>query len=419
MVSLGFSQNPITKAKGVSDPHIRVFNDTIYLFSGHDASPNDKLWVMKDWRVFSSTDLLDWEHVQTISPKDNYMDDNSIDCWAGDAATRNGKYYFYFSDRKRGIGVMQTNRLTEPFVDALGKPLVAPMHDPTIFIDDDENNTPYIVYGDKTDAYYIAELNDDMISVAENPKAITIFGEAWEKAPKWMDKNYLFKENDTYYLSWGRDYATSKNIYGPYKSAGSFGEGYNLDEFAHGSFFWWKGQFYHAWCYYIKEGYKFRETIITYCHIADDGSIVTDTKFLDKHFKNGVGQYDASWDKIEAEWFYEKSPEINKRGNKLKGFTLSNIKSGSWIKYANVSFSNNPTQIEVFLRNTKGKGKLEIRERSLSGALIGTISIKKDTTRSILCEIPKYSSKRNLYFKFIGNNNFSTELDYIKFTSVN
>lgn len=35
---IGFAQNPITKAKGVSDPHIRVFNDTVYLFSGHDAT---------------------------------------------------------------------------------------------------------------------------------------------------------------------------------------------------------------------------------------------------------------------------------------------------------------------------------------------------------------------------------------------
>ncbi len=72
-----FSKNPITNAKGVSDPHIRVFNDTKYLFSGHDASPTDKLWVMKDWRVFASTDLLDWNQVQTIAPADNYMDDNS------------------------------------------------------------------------------------------------------------------------------------------------------------------------------------------------------------------------------------------------------------------------------------------------------------------------------------------------------
>jgi beta-xylosidase len=97
------------------------------LYSGHDASPKDKTWVMKDWRVFSSTDLRNWSLQKTISPKDNYMDDNSADCWASDAATRNGNYYFYFSDRKRGVGVMSAKSPTGNFKDVLGKPLVAPM----------------------------------------------------------------------------------------------------------------------------------------------------------------------------------------------------------------------------------------------------------------------------------------------------
>ena len=35
------------------------------------------------------------------------------------------------------------------YVDALGKPLVVPMHDPTIITDDDPTKTPYLVYGDK------------------------------------------------------------------------------------------------------------------------------------------------------------------------------------------------------------------------------------------------------------------------------
>ena len=78
-------QNPIIKS-GISDPHIRVFNDTIFLYSGHDASPDDKTWVMEDWRVFSTTDLVTWDYRGTISPKDNYMDNNSTDCWASDTA---------------------------------------------------------------------------------------------------------------------------------------------------------------------------------------------------------------------------------------------------------------------------------------------------------------------------------------------
>lgn len=173
-----FSQNPIIKNKGVSDPHIRVFNDTIYLYSGHDSHPNDKIWNMKDWRVFSSTDLLNWTIRDTISTKENYMTDDSEDCWASDAISRNGQYYFYFSDRKRGVGVMTSVTPSGPFIDPLNKPLVSPMHDPTILIDDDAYKTPYLVYGDKENGngFHIAKLNTDMISLAETPKLIKING---------------------------------------------------------------------------------------------------------------------------------------------------------------------------------------------------------------------------------------------------
>jgi len=241
-----YCQNPLVKDVGMSDPHIRVYNDTLYLYCGHDSDPDDPTWVMKEWRVFESTD-----------------------CWAGDAATRNGQYYFYFSDRKRGIGVMKSDSPAGPFKDALGEALVSPLHDPTILIDDDPDQTPYIIYGDKSDSYYLARLNEDMISLAESPRPVVIEGEEWEKAPEWMDKNYLFKYRGTYYLSWGRDYATSTNIYGPYTCRGSLGQGHHLDEFAHGSFFWWKGQFYHSWCYYIRDGYKYREPGERLCAFRD------------------------------------------------------------------------------------------------------------------------------------------------------
>src|SRR5210317_533852 len=102
-------QNPLIRDIGMSDPHVRVFNDTIFLFTGHDDHPDDKLWVMKEWRIFSSTDINNWELRNTISPADSYMGRGNTDCWAGDASSRNGKYYFYFSDRKRSVGVMTSD----------------------------------------------------------------------------------------------------------------------------------------------------------------------------------------------------------------------------------------------------------------------------------------------------------------------
>lgn len=413
------SQNSISKYLGVSDPHIRVFNDTVYLYSGHDAHPDDKLWVMKDWQIFSSTDLFNWDLKGIISPKDNYMGANSIDCWAGDAATRNGNYYFYFSDQKRGVGVMTSKSPTGPFKDALGKPLVAPLHDPTVFIDDDLAKTPYIVYGDKSDSYYVARLNEDMISTHETPKPIKIIGKSWDNAPKWMDKNYLFKYKDTYYLSWGAEYATSKNIYGPYQSAGSFGNGHNLNELAHGSFFWWKNQFYHVWCYYIRPGFKYRALNLTYCHIDDAGEIVSDTNFLDLHANYGVGHFESSWPKIEAEWFSDLNGSVNKGGTRKDGFYLRNIKNNNWVKFARVDFDGQQNLFEAAISNFKGKGTIEIRTQSPTGKMIGSLSLCEKTNNSnnqlLFTKIKKISGTNDLYLCFKGDKAFDLTLDYFIF----
>ncbi len=418
---LAFTQNPIIGDIGISDPHVHVFNDTIYLYSGNDSHPDDKTWVMRNWRVFSTTNLIDWCLRETISPKDNYMNDESTDCWAGDAAQRNGKYYFYFSDRKRGIGVMVGDSPVGPFKGALGKPLVAPMHDPTILIDDDAGKTPYIIYGHKEGGgYHIAKLNNNMISLAETPKPISITGEDWENAPIWMDKNYLFKYDSTYYLSWGQDYAVSNNIYGPYHGAGAVGHGHGLNNFAHGSFFWWKGQFYHTWCRYQRPGYKFRETLITYCHFDDEGKIITDTDFLDQHFSNGVGQYNAAWPKIEAEWYYQISGNhIQKQGNRTDGFVLSNIKENDWLMFANVSFDKKYNKLIAKIAHTVENGFIEIRTDSITGELAGKIKLqsskKSDAFQEVHCTLSDIVGKKDVYLKFIGLKQGTVTLDWLSF----
>ncbi len=418
--SSGYGQNPIIKDIGMSDPHIRIFNDTIFLFTGHDSHPDDKIWVMKNWRIFSSTDLMNWNLRSTISPADNYMGSENTNCWAADAASRNGKFYFYFSDQKRSIGVMVSDAPAGKYKDALGKPLVAPMHDPTILIDDDKDKSPYLIYGDKEGGgYHIAKLNDDMISLAETPKAITISGEEWEKAPKWMDKNYMFKYRDTYYLSWGRDYAISKNIYGPFVCQGSVGQGHNLNEFAHGSFFWWKGQFYHIWTYYIRSGYKYRECIISYCHIGDDGRIVTDTDFLDQHSEYGVGHYNASWPVIQAEWFTGKSENITKVGTFDSGFQLSNIEKGSWVKFTNMDFGSNvqKRKINAVFSQTSSKISFQVRLDSPTGKIIskGVLSQKRDSENNVIVldELENVSGIRDIYLIF--NENIDDEIKFDRF----
>lgn len=134
------------------------------------------------------------------------MGKGNTSCWAGDIVARNGKYYSYFSNRKKSTRVMLASNPEEPYVDALGKPLIESF-DPTIFIDDD--NTPYIINGEHT--YKIARLKNSMLELDEEPKEITI--NRTTDFPD-TDKNSLHKYKRIYYLSCSGYYTTSKNIYG-------------------------------------------------------------------------------------------------------------------------------------------------------------------------------------------------------------
>jgi hypothetical protein len=294
------------------------------------------------------------------------------------------------------------------------------MHDPTILINDDPDNTPYLVYGDKAGGgFHIARLNEDMVSLAEDPQPIQIRGEQWDKAPVWMDKNYIFQYNGVYYLTWGRDYAVSEQIYGPYECAGAVGNGHHLSEYAHGSFFWWKGQFYHIWCYYLRPGFKYRESIITYCHFDESGAIVTDTEFLDKHFATGVGQYDASWPEIQAEWYYEVSSGITKQGSRKGGFVLTGIRDGSWVRYANMDFEKPFGSFEAAVSHGGGMGVIEIRSGDRDGRILGTISCppsqemkQPETAR---CRLDGATGRKDLFLTFTGEENCTFELDWFRF----
>ena len=87
--------------KGVNDPHIHIFNNRAYLYASHDHSVDNEKFVMKDWWVWSSDDLLNWEHESTVKPEDIYIGKPMDGCWATDAVEKNGKYYWALSDMNR------------------------------------------------------------------------------------------------------------------------------------------------------------------------------------------------------------------------------------------------------------------------------------------------------------------------------
>lgn len=406
------ADNPVVPNVGMADPHIKIFNNKAYLFTTRDAEKDAKTFIMPDWHIWSSDDLVNWEHETVIDPTETYMGE-STSCWATDAVEKDGKYFMYFSNQNINTGVMVANSPTGKYIDVLGKPMLdvdltsTKEYDPTVLIDDDAK--AYIVFGhyrkiDPELDYYIARLADDMVSLAENPKPIVINGEM--DVLTGNDKPNLHKKNNLYYLSAGSHYATSENIYGPYERRGNSGnDEYGLSPRAHGNYFDWNNQSFHTWCHFHlgKDVGRYRESYITYLHYKENGEMVSDTDFLDQHFSTGVGQYDANWDKIEAEW-YMKAEHIEKKEGTNGGFVVVSNNENGTIYFPNMHNLNTAKAI-TFLVASDENSTIEIYSNLDKKELLGTCKIKntKGVYERFNCKLTNTKNAESVHITFKDN----------------
>jgi arabinoxylan arabinofuranohydrolase len=407
--------NPIVPYVGMADPHIFIYNGKAYLYATRDIDSlqTKTSFVMPDWHIWSSNDLIHWTHERTILPEETYMG-KSTDCWATDMGVRNGKYYFYFSNKNISTGVMVADKPEGPFKDALGKPMLdtalttSREYDPSILIDDNATKTPYIIFGHHRDddpklGYYISELNEDMISIKTKPQKVVFTGNNTFLSGN--DKPNLHKRNGIYYLSAGSHYAMSKNIYGPYEKIGNTGNNkYGLTPQAHGNFFEWNNQWFHTWCKFhlTKEVARYRESYITYLHYKKNGEMVSDTVLLKKHFANGVGQYSATWDNIEAEWFM--AADKIEKGENATGFEAQKCFDGGFLSYPNIRDIKENTTM-VFKINPHVGGKIEVRSGSPTGQLLGSVDVPLEGSKDYFdykCSLKNTAGTHHLYIVFKG-----------------
>ncbi|WP_242204059.1 family 43 glycosylhydrolase [Aestuariivivens insulae] len=386
------SQNPIVPNIGLNDPHIHIFNDTAYVYASHDTAIDNDKFIMEDWWVWSSPDLVNWTKRSVLSPKDTYIGKEFSRCWATDAAFKNGKYYFYFSEGNEQTGVVVGDTPIGPWKEVLGKPLLSsnltPTHEYDMAVFED-NGEHYIIFG--VWDYYIAKLNNDMVSLAELPKKIEInnprgpynpYGEN-KKMPT-DDKPFVHKYKGKYYLSWGCFYAMADNLYGPYDykdtviKEKSFAEGFDAPTWPngflqgrHGSFFEWHNQWYYIYCDVSQTGNRyFRDSFISYIHYKDNGEMATI-----RVDGIGVGNYDANAS-VEAEDYF-KAEGIKKVENTLGGFSIQPWADQSYVVYPNVKGLHNKTILAFeVLANTSAK--IEVREASPNGKLLTILEIPKN-----------------------------------------
>jgi len=155
--SLGWAANPLVSDIYTADPAALVDRGRVYLYVGRDeAKPSDTDYVMHEWRVYSSCDMVNWrtDGVPLTALSFKWAKGRA---WASDVVKReiNGKtrYFFYATVEHASIpglsiGVAVSDSPTGPFVDARGSALVSndmtrqtDIHwddiDPGVFIDDD------------------------------------------------------------------------------------------------------------------------------------------------------------------------------------------------------------------------------------------------------------------------------------------
>jgi GH43 family beta-xylosidase len=416
----GQAANPIIPNRGVTDPHIHIFNGKAYLFATHDRSAASKKFAMDDWWCWSSDDLMNWKLESVLKPEQTCLGKPYDECWATDAAFCNGKYYWYFSEHNQQTGVVVADSPAGPWADPLKKPLLpnsltpTAEYDPTVFRDDDGQY--YIVFGVRN--YHIARLNADMISLAEKPRPLVRLKE--DGTPMLADdKNFLHKYRGNYYLSWGCSYAISTNLYGPYQfkrtlfRVGNFEPGCEkptwpsgVQQGRHGSFFEWNHQWYFAYCDMSRTGSRFfRDAFISYVHYRANGEIA-DVKVEGI----GVGEYDAKRGPIEAENYFAASPGTEQRETAEGGFVVGAISDGDYLVYPNIHGLAGKTKIQFNVAGNKGCA-IEIRDRSPEGILLQTGALPSNGATAYTFELPPLPDTTGLCFVFRGKPSDLVQFD--------
>ena len=224
--------NPLFTHMHTADPAALVENDTLWLFTGVDEPGQHGTYVMRKWAVFSTTDLRHWTQYPTPLYVTDFKWAKSKQAYAGHVVERGGKYYWYVSTNWCGIGVAVADKITGPYKDALGKPLLtnddcfASTHswaciDPAVYIDDD--STAYLIWGNRE--CYIAKLKDNMTEIVPGSiKQIDLGTDhPFTEAP------WVHKYNGKYYLTYASEwpekiaYAMADSMEGPWKPMGEIG----------------------------------------------------------------------------------------------------------------------------------------------------------------------------------------------------
>lgn len=245
----------------MADPSVHVFNSKLYIYPSHDwesgvaENDNGDHFNMKDYHVFCTEDPMHGEVRDCgVVLKTEDIPWAGRQLWDCDVAEKNGKYYMYFPLKDKTdifrIGVAISDSPEGPF-----KPEPSPINgsysiDPAVFKDDDGAYYMYFggLWGGQLQRYKdnkamefprlaqgsevalpsrVVRLSDDMLSFAEEPRAVLILDEngnplSADNPHRFFEASWMHKYNGKYYYSYSTGdthficYAIGDNPYGPF-----------------------------------------------------------------------------------------------------------------------------------------------------------------------------------------------------------
>jgi hypothetical protein len=420
LVNISSGQNPLIMDQFTADPTARVFEGTIYVYPSHDipASPGKgrpNWFVMEDYHVFSSENLVDWTDHGVILDQTRvpWRTRQSFDMWAPDCVFKNGKYYFYYPTGGR-IGVAIADKPYGPFT-----PEAQPMQgvrgiDPGVLIDDD--GSAYLFWG----GISMARLKDNMVELDSPPQRVQNL-----PRPGLIEGPFPFKRNGIYYLTYPHvqnkteriEYSIAESPLGPYEWKGVI-----MDETPSGcwtnhlSIVEYKGQWYLF--YHDKdlspEFDKNRAIKADYLFFNEDGTI---EKVIPTH--RGVGIVNAK-SKVQIDRYSAISEEgasvsFLDDANRQEGWKIALGAKNAWVRFNKVDFGKGELK-SVNVRSVSPTGGLvEVRFDRADGPVLAKVEIGEGADWSVvnsrLANAP--SGVHDLIVTLTDESN--VEIDWISF----
>ncbi len=459
---------PLFQTKYTADPSPLVVGDTLFLYTSHDASPEDipdenekssAGFFMYDWLLWSTTDMVNWtEHGAVASLKDFSWRSRENGAWAIQTVERDGKYYLYAPLHGHGIGVLKADSPYGPFKDPIGKPLVWDQSnwydiDPSVYTDDD--GQAYMYWGNPHTFW--AKLNDDMTSIkidATTPEASASGVTKLPHIPNYQEGPWFYKrslspapspkgEGSKYYLAFASTccpealgYAMSDAPTGPWEWKGYIMRPTERDRGNHPGICDYKGHSYvfgqnydlmHLDTYEHHERRSVSATEITY---NADGTIQEVPYWLDQQPMKQLHWLDP-YQRVEAEtmnWGYGlKSAKMGIENTGVvkdmpestgkKNMYIYDLNDGEYIRLRGVDFGKGAKAFSIIAAAT-GTATVTLRLDSMKGDVVGTAVIKStgsvEKYKAFAAKVKGAAGVHDLYICF-DKTQGDVRLDYWQF----